>query len=177
MRKILATCTLLTISTAAFAQSTAETTGVNSTLGIPPTTEDFVKEASMSDMFEIESSKLALQKGGDATKAFAQQMIDAHHKTTSELKALLDGGKVKAVPATAMSDAQTKSLEELRGLSGNDFDEAYQDEQEDAHEDAVDLFKRYGSEGDNPDLKAWAAKTVPALEHHLKMAEDLEEKQ
>ena len=131
----------------------------------------------MSDMFEIESSKLALQKGGDATKAFAQQMIDAHQKTTSELKALLDGGKVKAVPATAMSDAQTKSLEELRGLSGNDFDEAYQDEQEEAHEDAVDLFKRYGSEGDNPDLKAWAAKTVPALEHHLKMAEDLEEKQ
>lgn len=45
------------------------------------------------------------------------------------------------------------------------------------HEDTVDLFKRYGSEGDNPDLKAWAAKTVPALEHHLKMAEDLEEKQ
>ncbi|WP_440984183.1 DUF4142 domain-containing protein [Shinella sumterensis] len=177
MKKILATFTLLTISTAAFAQSTAETTGVNSTLGIPPATEDFVKEASMSDMFEIESSKLALQKGGDATKAFAQQMIDAHQKTTSELKALLDGGKVKGMPATAMSDAQTKSLEELRGLSGNDFDEAYQDEQEDAHEDAVDLFKRYGSEGDNPDLKAWAAKTVPALEHHLKMAEDLEEKQ
>jgi putative membrane protein len=41
------------------------------------------------------------------------------------------------------------------------------------HEDAVDLFKRYGDEGDNADLKAWAASTRPALEHHLMMAKDL----
>jgi len=45
--------------------------------------------------------------------------------------------------------------------------------QEDVHEDAVDLFKRYGKEGDNAELKAWAAKTAPALEHHLQMVEQL----
>jgi putative membrane protein len=176
MKKLPVTFAFLMISTAAFAQSTAETTGVNSTLGIPPKTEDFVKEVSMSDMFEIESSKLALQKGNAATKAFAQQMVDAHQKTTSELKALLDSGKVKAQAATGMSDAQKSSFDELKNLSGKEFDDAYQDDQEDAHEDAVDVFKRYASEGDNPDLKAWAAKTVPALEHHLKMAEELDGK-
>lgn len=176
MKKHSLTLALLMISTSAFAQSTAETTGVNSTLGIPPKTEDFVKEVSMSDMFEIESSKLALEKGSAATKVFAQQMVDAHQKTTSELKALLDSGKVKAMPATGMSDAQKTSFDELKGLSGKEFDDAYQGDQEDAHEDAVDVFKRYASEGDNPDLKAWAAKTVPALEHHLKMAEELDEK-
>ena len=176
MKKLSATLALFMISTAAFAQSTAETTGVNSTLGIPPKTGDFVKEASMSDMFEIESSKLALQKGDAETKAFAQQMIDAHQKTTSELKALLDSGKVKAQPATGMSDAQKASFDKLKDLTGKDFDEAYQDGQEDAHEDAADLFKRYASEGDNPDLKAWAGKTAPTLEHHLKMAEELEGK-
>lgn len=176
MKKHSLTLALLMISTSAFAQSTAETTGVNSTLGIPPKTEDFVKEVSMSDMFEIESSKLALEKGSAATKAFAQQMVDAHQKTTSELKALLDSGKVKAMPATGMSDSQKKSFDELKDLSGKEFDEAYQDDQEDAHEDAVDVFKRYASEGDNADLKAWAAKTVPALEHHLKMAEELDGK-
>lgn len=161
------------LATAAFAQSTAEKTGVNSTLGIPPKTEDFVKEVSMSDMFEIESSKVALERGGAATKAFAQQMIDAHQNTTANLKALLDSGKVKAQPASAMSEDQRESIDELKKLSGSEFDSAYQDDQEDAHENAVDVFKRYAKEGDNPDLKAWAAKTVPDLEHHLKMAEEL----
>lgn len=176
MKKLSAALAMFMIPTAAFAQSAAETTGINSTLGIPPKTGDFVKEASMSDIFEIESSKLALQNGNAATKAFARQMIDDHQKTTSELKALLDSGKVQAKAATGMSDAQKASFDKLKDLSGKDFDEVYQDDQEDAHEDAVDLFKRYASEGDNPDLKAWAAKTVPALEHHLKMAEDLEGK-
>lgn len=175
MKTLPTTLALLLISSAAFAQSTAETTGVNSALNIPPKTEDFVKEVSMSDIFEIESSKLALQNGSAATKAFAQQMIDAHEKTTSELKGLIDGGKVKAPVATGMSDAQKKSFDELKDLSGKEFDDAYQDDQEDAHEDAVDVFKRYASEGDNADLKAWAAKTLPALEHHLKMAEDLDD--
>lgn len=167
---------LLLIAASAFAQSTAEKTGINSALDIPPKTEDFVKEVSMSDMFEIESSKLALERGSAATKAFAQQMIDAHQKTTADLKALLASGKVKAQPATALSGDQQESLDELKKLSGSEFDDAYQDDQEDAHEDAVDVFKRYADEGDNPDLKAWAAKTVPELEHHLKMAEDLGKK-
>lgn len=175
MKTLPATFALLLISSAAFAQSTAETTGVNSALNIPPKTEDFVKEVSMSDIFEIESSKLALQKGNAVTKAFAQQMIDAHEKTTSELNGLIDGGKVMAPAATGMSDAQKKSFDELKDLSGKEFDDAYQDDQEDAHKDAVDVFKRYASEGDNADLKAWAAKTLPALEHHLKMAEDLDD--
>ena len=174
MKTIATSLALFLISSAALAQSTAETTGVNSALNIPPKTEDFVKEVSMSDIFEIESSKLALQKGNAATKAFAQQMIDAHEKTTAELKGLIEGGKVTAPAATGMSDAQKKSFDELKDLSGKEFDDAYQDDQEDAHEAAVDVFKRYASEGDNADLKAWAAKTLPALEHLLKMAEDLD---
>ena len=175
MKTIVSSLALFLISSAALAQSTAETTGANSALNIPPKTEDFVKEVSMSDIFEIESSKIALQKGNAATKAFAQQMIDAHEKTTAELKGLIDGGKVTAPVATGMSDAQKKSFDELKDLSGKEFDDVYQDEQEDAHEDAVDVFKRYASEGDNADLKAWAAKTLPALEHHLTMAEDLDD--
>ncbi|AOF92488.1 DUF4142 domain-containing protein [Sinorhizobium sp. RAC02] len=167
---------LFLIASSALAQSTAETTGVNSALNIPPKTEDFVKEVSMSDMFEIESSKLALERGGPTTEAFAQQMVDAHQKTTADLKALLEGGKVDAQPAAALSEDQQESLDELKKLSGAEFDDAYQDDQEDAHEDAVDVFKRYAEEGDNPDLKAWAAKTLPDLEHHLKMAEDLDKK-
>jgi putative membrane protein len=61
MKRSVAILALSTVflSTAAFAQSAAEKTGINSTLGIAPKTADFVKEAAMSDMLEIEAAKIA----------------------------------------------------------------------------------------------------------------------
>jgi putative membrane protein len=59
----LAAVTIMFLSTAAFAQTAGEKTGVNSALGIAPKTVDFIKEAAMSDMLEIESAKIAQQKG------------------------------------------------------------------------------------------------------------------
>jgi putative membrane protein len=63
------------MSTSAMAQSVGEKTGVNSTLGISPTTADFVKEAAMSDMLEIAAGKIAQDKGNAEEKKFAGQMI------------------------------------------------------------------------------------------------------
>jgi putative membrane protein len=163
----------LVLAGPALAQTAAEKTGVNSLMGVAPKTEDFVQEAATSDMFEIASSKLAIERGDDATKAFAQQMMTDHQKTTDELKALVASGKVKAPLPQAMTSSQQSMLDTLNGLKGADFNKQYHADQEDAHEDAVDLFKRYGDEGDNADLKAWAATTRPALEHHLMMAKDL----
>ncbi|MGN7291408.1 DUF4142 domain-containing protein [Rhizobium sp. SAFR-030] len=174
MKKIALAAAALMAATSALAQSATESTGVNSVLGVAPKTEDFVMKASASDMFEIESSKLALQKGNDATKTFAQQMITDHEKTTMELKGLIDGGKVKGAPVTALPEDHREEVDDLAKLNGAEFDEEYIDDQVDAHEDAVDLFRRYAAEGENADLKAWAAKTLPALEHHYKMAQDLD---
>ncbi|WP_374730623.1 DUF4142 domain-containing protein [Aliirhizobium terrae] len=147
---------------------------MNSALGVAPKTEDFIMEASASDVFEIESSKLALTKGNDATKAFAQQMVTDHEKTTAELKALLASGKVQGNPVATLTEDFKEEVDELAKLDGDEFSEEYIDDQVDAHEDAVDLFKRYAEEGENADLKAWAAKTLPALEHHYQMAQDLD---
>jgi putative membrane protein len=103
----------------AFAQSAAEKTGVNSLIGVAPKTEDFVQEAATSDMFEIASSKLALERGDEATKAFAQQMVTDHQKTTDELKGLVTSGKVKAPLPAAMTSSQQSMLDKLNGLQGS----------------------------------------------------------
>ncbi|MBW9091553.1 DUF4142 domain-containing protein [Rhizobium wenxiniae] len=174
MKKILLASAFILTATGAFAQSATESSGVNSALGVAPKTEDFILQASASDMFEIESSKLALQKGDEPTKAFAQQMITEHEKTSSELKALLAGGKVQGNAVTALTEDHKEEVDELAKLDGAEFNEEYIDDQVEAHEDAVDLFKRYAEEGENAELKAWAAKTLPALEHHYKMAQDLD---
>lgn len=157
----------------AFSQSAAEKTGVNSLVGVAPKTRDFIKEAATSDRFEIVAGQLALKRGDDATKTFAQQMVTDHQKTTGELKELVSSGKVKAALPNAMTPSQQAMLKTLGGLQGVQFNKRYHADQVKVHKGAVDLFKRYAEGGDNADLKAWAASTRPAIEHHLQMAEDL----
>jgi putative membrane protein len=176
MKKFLllaAAASIVTLSAPAFAQSAAEKTGVNSTLGIAPKTEDFVKEVAISDMFEIESSKLAQTKANGPSKDFASHMITDHTKTSTELKALVSSGKVKAEVPTALDSSHQSRLDKLKSLNGADFTKQYESDQVSAHKDAVNLFDRYAKGGENPDLKAWAGKTLPALQAHLKMAQDI----
>jgi len=157
----------------ALAQSAAEKTGVNSALGISPTTADFVKEVAISDMFEIESNKLAQEKGNAPEKTFASQMVTDHTKTSTELKGLVSSGKVKAEFPAALDSSHQSKLDKLKAESGKDFSSDFDSMQVSAHKDAVSLFERYAKGGDNADLKDWAGKTLPALKHHLEMAEDL----
>ncbi len=161
------------IATPVLAQSVGEKTGVNSTLGIAPTTADFVKEVAISDMFELASNKLAQDKGNAAEKSFAAMMVTDHTKTSSELKSLVGGGRVTADLPTGLDSAHQTKLDKLKGLSGKDFSSSFDSYQIDAHKDAVNLFERYAKGGDNADLKDWAGKTLPALKHHLEMAQNL----
>ena len=174
---LFASAALLAMAAAApsFAQSIPEKTGVNSALAIAPKTQDFVTLAAQSDMLEIASSKLALQKSDSGkTKTFAQKMIDDHTATSTELKGLVSSGKVKVTAPSALDKAHQEKLDKLAKLQGKDFTKQYDDMQVSAHKDAVSLFERYGKDGDNPDLKAFAGKTLPTLKEHLQMAQDLE---
>jgi len=175
MNKVIAISLCLVLSSPAFAQSIGEKTGVDSVLGISPSTADFVKEAAISDMFEIQSSELAEQKATDPkTKSFAERMVKDHSKTSSDLKMLVDSGKVKADIPTQLDSSHQSMLDKLKSLNGADFTKQYHSDQDSGHEAAVSLFKRYADGGDNPDLKAWAGKTLPTLNDHLKMAQDLD---
>jgi putative membrane protein len=163
----------LLFSSAAYAQSAAEKTGVNSALGIAPKTVDFIKEAAMSDMLEIEASKIAQDKGNADEKKFAAQMITDHTKTSTELKSMVSGGLKAAIPAGLDSSSQSK-LDKLRNAKPENFAGQYDPMQVSAHKDAVSLFERYAKGGDDPKLKDWAGKTLPALQHHLEMAQQLD---
>jgi putative membrane protein len=153
------------------AQSVGEKTGVKSALGISPSTADFVKQVAVSDMFEIESSELAAVRADQATKTFAQQMVKDHTKTSTELKSLAQGA---AEIPRAMDSSHQSKLDKLKGLNGPDLTKQYRSDQVSAHKDAVSLFERYAKGGDNEKLKAWAAKMLPDLQHHLEMAQNLD---
>lgn len=162
------------ITSSALAQSVGEKTGVNSALGISPKTEDFIKEAAMSDMLELEAAKVAQQKGDADEKKFAEQMTTDHTKTSTELKDLVQANLKSAVP-TALDDSSQKKLDKLRNAKPEDFPGEYDPMQVSAHKDAVSLFERYAKGGEDPKLKDWAGKTLPALQHHLQMAEKMDD--
>jgi putative membrane protein len=44
------------------------------------------------------------------------------------------------------------------------------------HKDAVKAFEKAANEATDPEVKAFASKTLPTLKHHLSMAEALQQK-
>jgi len=132
----------------------------------------FAMAAADGGMTEVASSKLALQRAtGADLKKFAQQMIDDHTKANRELMALA-AAKGIAVPA-ALSIPHQAEYEVLGGLQGEEFDCAYAKQQFAAHICTVALFKAEAERGADPDVKAFASKTLPHLKEHLHMAHGL----
>lgn len=137
--------------------------------------EDFLERAAESGHTEIAGSKLAQQKARSAdVKAFAEQMIADHTKVAQELAALAKSkGYTPPTEPSLIDKAKLKTLE----MRDEGFDKAYADEiGVQAHQDAVDLFKQAAEQAKDADVKAFAVKTLPALEQHLTMAKALQQK-
>ncbi|RZI56903.1 MAG: DUF4142 domain-containing protein [Rubrivivax sp.] len=133
----------------------------------------FLKNAAESGHAEIDAGNLALQKGSSAdVKSFAQKMVDDHKKADTELQALAASKGVKLpTEATMVAKGKVKILEKRDGTG---FDHAYAENQVSAHKDAVKLFEKASKDAKDADVKAWAAKTLPTLQHHLQEAQALE---
>ena len=138
--------------------------------------KSFLKDAAEGGNAEVEASKVALSQSASAdVKSFAQQMVDDHGKAGSELKALAEqkGVKVPDDPSTV----KKAEIKVLSGRKGSSFDQHYADSiGVKAHEDTVKLFQKEVDKGTDADVKAWAQKTLPALQHHLEMARQLKTK-
>lgn len=166
---------LLVVATSAHGQSLFERAGVNALFGISPSTQDFVTQVVVSEMFEIELSKLAEQRGNEKTKLFASQLLKDHKQTSAQLKALVRGGAVKVSYPTALDSARQMQLDKLKTLDGPEFDKQFEAVQTALHEETISLFERYGSDGDHPDLKIFSYKHLPHLREHWRLAKELKQ--
>ena len=116
----------------------------------------------MSDMYEVEAGKIASQKGkSDAVKTFGQMMVDAHSKTTEELKGIVASESIKVDLPAKLDAKHQKLIDDLNAASDADFDKTYAKQQVDGHKDAVSLFDAYAKKGDNAALKGVRAKDAP----------------
>ena len=125
----------------------------------------FVNKAGVGGMFEVETSRLALDKARrEDVKDFAQKMVTDHGQANEELKTVADQIGTK-VPEKMDPSHQAK-FNKLKSATGPGFDTAYINAQTEAHREAVTLFDRYAKAGDNAELKAFASKTLPVLQGH-----------
>lgn len=140
--------------------------------------EEFAMKAATAGDFEIEESKLALTNSSNpAIQQFAQQMITDHTKAANDLKtAAPAAGVTPAEAPMRLDDKHAKMLKALSEKKGADFDKQYVSDQKKAHKEAVDLFQDYAKDGTNPQLKTFAANTLPVLQGHKDMIDKISDK-
>jgi putative membrane protein len=133
----------------------------------------FVQQAAVGGLAEVQEGQLAVAQGASATvKRFGQQMIDQHTANNQALAALAKakGISVPATPdATHAADAAT-----LKSTTGAAFDTAYIAGQVTGHKKMELLMETEIQSGSDTDLKAFAEKTLPVVQGHLKMAQQLQ---
>lgn len=132
----------------------------------------FVMEAAMGGLMEVELGRVAAQRGtSDAIKQFGQRMVDDHTKVNEELMSLASS-KGMTLPTT-LDEKHQKDVTKLSGMSGAEFDRAYAKEMLSDHTKDVKEFERQSTRAGDPDIRAFAAKTLPTLQEHLQMARAL----
>jgi len=137
----------------------------------PPVTPDnFVEEASAKGIAEIETAKLALEKGNEEVKAFAQTMVDDHTLANEKLTALAKQKNLEVSDSAELMNQAKALVLKLRGEAS--FDKAYMNNQVVAHQQTIQLFEG-ASTSDDAEIAAFAKETLPTLRHHLEMAEQL----
>lgn len=157
-------------------QSTETTgSGTNATAnksGLSAMDQHFMKEAAEGGLAEVALGNLAAQKASSTeVKNFGERMVQDHTKANDQLKQIASNKGVN-LPSQP-SHAQLAEKKRLQKLSGTQFDQAYMNAMLKDHKKDVADFQKESKSGKDPDLKNFAAQTLPTLQDHLKQAQSV----
>jgi len=126
----------------------------------------FALKAASGGLAEIALGKLAQQKGENIrVKNFGMMMVTDHTKANNKLMVLAKSKNISLPASPAAADQ--KVIDELSKKSGKDFDEAYVNDMINDHKSDIKEFVYASKNCSDPDLKSFAAKTLPVLKNHL----------
>lgn len=160
-------------------QATTETTVSEDTtqaeLNSATMNAQFVQAAATAGAFELRTSELAASRARlQSVKDFAQRMVTDHTAADQQLASVAAAAGLSA-PAPLLSAEQQTVVNNLTGLNGEAFDDAYLDAQVAGHQSAVSTFQNYVSNGAPGPLRDWAQQTLPTLQQHLTDVQALED--
>ena len=141
----------------------------------PASASSFVSEAGEGGMAEVQLASLAVTRSQNPdVKDFGKRMIDDHSKANDELKPIAAS---KSMTLPKEIGANEKALyDKLSKLSGAEFDKEYVKAMVEDHEKDVKTFQNQAQNGTDPEIKAFAAKTLPILQEHLQMIQNIKAK-
>ncbi|KQS30942.1 DUF4142 domain-containing protein [Dyadobacter sp. Leaf189] len=134
--------------------------------------QQFVLKAAEGGMLEVQLGNLAAKNGvSPKVKEYGKMMVKDHTKVNDELKALAKKKQIQ-IPA-GLGKAAKQQYDSLAAMKGEPFDMLYMNMMIASHEQTIGLFQTESNKGQDNELKSWADAKIPALKHHLEMAEEL----
>jgi putative membrane protein len=153
--------------------STRAGNGDTKASALPGGERKFLEKAAAHGMAEVELGKLASQKASNPeVKRFGEMMVEHHGMANKELKQVASAKGVE-LPSGPDKDHQ-KKMEKMQKLSGAEFDREYMKNMVKDHKNDVGDFSKQAKNAKDPEVKAFAAKTLPTLQEHLKLAQSTE---
>ena len=138
---------------------------------LAPADTTFVRKAAEGGMSEVKLGQLAAEKASNrAVKDFGERMVKDHGKAGDELKQVASKKGISLRDSMNATDKAT--YDRLSKLSGGAFDKAYMRAMIDDHQEDVSEFRQESQNAKDPDIRQFAAKTLPTLQEHLRMAKD-----
>jgi putative membrane protein len=132
---------------------------------------NFVAQANLGAPFQIDSGRIAEQKATTANlRDYAHLMVVTHIPVVDDLNAILQRKRITAPPETLLQGAYDTMIASLKANTGAWLDRDYAEGQVDYQKGNAALFRyeiRYGAD---PDLRAFALRTLPKIEDHLQRA-------
>lgn len=149
------------------------TTGATATgAELPQAEMQFVEKAAGDGKAEVELGEMAVDKASaQEVKDFAQRMIDDHTQANEQLIEIAEQKQLE-IPDELPPEAQ-EAKQRLEGLSEAEFDRAYMEHMVMDHEKAVALFEEQANAGQDPELQKFAQDTLPKLQEHLELAQQI----
>jgi putative membrane protein len=139
---------------------------------LDPKDVEFMKEAARGGIAEVKMGELGRSNGeSQAIKEFSKRLYDDHTKANQELEKLAIRKGV--ILPDGVSEQHKTMLQHLSSVKGAEFDSAFQQHAVEDHKKDVEKFKMAAAKAKDPEVRSFAEKTLPALQRHLEMAQNL----
>lgn len=169
------TAGLLFIMPSSFAADATNTSASTTSSKASASSRDFIKKASIINLFEVESSKLALDKTQNRdVRKFAEQMIEDHSKAQDKLREAAQASGGEGSISGVLDKKHKRMMDKLKKATADKFDKEYVNAHTKGHEEAISLFKNYGEKGKDASLKDFANTTLTTLENHYESVKQID---
>jgi putative membrane protein len=149
---------------------TSDPTMADAAASLSTADRQFLSNAAMGGMYEIEAGNLAARRSESAKiREMANKIVSEHTSVNNEIKRIAQQRNV-TLP-TALDAEHRDMITKLDNADKASFDQEYLRQQAIAHRKAIELFEEQARNGKDEQAKQFASRTLPALQSHLRSVE------